>query len=123
MSNKKIDSYKFGYFAEYVSIIYLFFKGYITISHRYRTKSGEVDIIVRSLFSKTIVFIEVKARKNREHDEVLSDSQKKRICKSASFFIATNPKYSEFVIRFDLIIFNNIISLKHIKNAWFSNEF
>lgn len=123
MLSKKLQSYKFGFFAEYISIFFLFLKGYIPIAHRYKSQFGEIDLILYSMFSKTIIFVEVKARKDKKLLEVLSMAQKARISKSASFFIATNPKYSDYTMRFDLIIFNTPLSLKYIKNAWFVDEF
>lgn len=119
--NNKIKSYRLGLLAEYISIIFLFFRGYYLVSHRYKSNYGEVDLIAKSFFSKTLVFVEVKARRKLNDWEVVSDGQWRRIGKSASFFIATNPKYSEYNIRFDLIIFYNLISLKYIKNSWFSD--
>ncbi len=122
MQNKKLLSYKFGFYAEYFSILLLTLKGYRPLHHRYRSKLGEIDLIFKHLFSKNIIFVEVKARKDISMNEVLSNSQKNRISKSASFFIATNPKYSECNYRFDLIIYNNPLSINHIKNAWFAND-
>lgn len=121
--NKKIKNYRFGYFAEYMSIIFLLLKGYIPIAHRHRNHSGEVDIILQHVFSKTLIFVEVKARGNKGDMEVITAAQKNRISKAASFFLATRPKYSDYAIRFDLIIFNKPLSLKHIKNAWIVDAF
>jgi len=123
VADKKLKSYKLGLFAESFTIIMMFFKGYILLSHRYTSQFGEIDLIFKSVISRTIIFAEVKARKDASNAEVVTSSQMNRISKSASFFIATNPKYSEFISRFDLIIFNNIISVKHIKNAWVTNAF
>ncbi|MDX1949657.1 MAG: YraN family protein, partial [Rickettsiales bacterium] len=67
---------------------------------------------------KTLVFIEVKARKNQSENEVITSNQMKRISDASRYFLTKNNKYSEYNLRFDLIIFNSAISFKHIKNAW-----
>ncbi len=112
----KRRSYFLGLIAEITTIIYLFFCFYRVISWRHKTKFGEIDIIARR--GRQIVFFEVKARKDKENTEVLSYNQQKRICDAAKIFLQKNKQYSGFNFRFDLIIYNPPLRLKHIKNAW-----
>ena len=113
---QKIKYYKFGLIAEYISIIILFFKGYKILENRYKTKLGEVDIIASK--ASHIIFVEVKARKEKTQKEVLTNAQQKRIADAAIIYMSKNPQYSNHNIRFDLIIFHSPITLNHIKNAW-----
>jgi putative endonuclease len=50
-----------GHWSEYLAAAYLLLKGYRILGMRYKTKSGEVDIIVRK--RQLIAFVEVKARR------------------------------------------------------------
>lgn len=113
---KKIAAYNYGIFAEIVSIIYLSLLGYFIIARRYKTRLGEIDLIARR--GKTIAIIEVKARKDNSIEEVLTSHQQKRIADAASLFIAKNPNFANFQVRFDLIIIKPWFRLKHVKNAW-----
>ncbi len=51
-----------GHFAEYLAAAWLIAKGYRVLAMRYRTKRGEIDLIVRK--GDLIAFVEVKARKH-----------------------------------------------------------
>lgn len=113
----KIKSYKFGIVAEYIVILYLTFKFYKIIHSRYRSKAGEIDIIAQK--GRLIIFIEVKARKNKRGIfEVLSKSQQQRIIRSSELFMAQNRKFTGYDMRFDLIVITPGLFIKHIKNAW-----
>ncbi|MFT7099296.1 MAG: putative endonuclease, partial [Rickettsiales bacterium] len=89
--SRKIKSYRFGIVAEFVAIIFLFFKGYKILKRRYKTKLGEIDIVACK--NNAIIAIEVKARrKNVQNngfliDEVLSVNQQKRIKRAAMSFM------------------------------------
>lgn len=114
--NKK-KSYKLGLFAESLAAFYLRICFYSIISRRYKSDVGEVDIIARR--GKRLVFIEVKARKNKDDAyAAFTLHQQNRIVRAAKLFIAKNPKYNESNIRFDLILICPAFFIKHIKNAW-----
>jgi len=101
---KKIKSYKFGIYAEYLVIIFLILKGYKILRRRHKTYVGEIDIIAKK--NDILVAVEVKARKKIEViEEVLSQHQKKRIKKAIDSFLASsNGKFSKCGIRCDLIV-------------------
>ena len=42
-------------------------RGYAILARRYRTRSGELDIVARE--GRTVVFVEVKARESRDYGE------------------------------------------------------
>ncbi len=116
MKSNKTNSYKFGLIAEFIVCIFLFFQGYKILERRFKTKFGEIDIICKR--AENIVFVEVKARKNNDNQEVLTSKQMKRIFDASRYFLTKNNKFSDYNSRFDLIIFNSPLSIKHIKNAW-----
>lgn len=110
----KTKHYKFGILAERIAIILLLLKGYKILKHRYRNFLGEIDIIAEK--SKTIIFIEVKARKNfSQIADVLSNNQINRIKNSAQFFINQNQHFQKYNFRYDLIAFNKVYLPKHFK--------
>lgn len=109
------NTYKFGLFAEMIAKIYLQIQFYKIIAMRYRNNFGEIDIIAK--IDKTIVFVEVKARKKDQY-EILTVNQRKRIKNAASMFIAHNSKYQNYDLRFDLIMIKPYCWPTHLKNAW-----
>lgn len=115
IENKNNHRYKFGLQAEQIAVIFLRLKGYKILERRYKTKLGEIDIVARK--KNIIAFIEVKARKNLDTHEVLTTNQQQRIKNAANYFITSN-KINAKIFRFDLIIMKNIVSIKHIKNAF-----
>ena len=54
--------HQFGKESEEIAAKYLKKKGYRILEHNYHTQLGEIDIIARD--KKTIVFVEVKARRS-----------------------------------------------------------
>lgn len=114
-TKNKLQNYNFGLSAEKIAIIWLTLKGYKIIAHRYRNKLGEIDIIAQKF--KTIIFIEVKARKNFDKiEEVLSSYQINRIKNSAELFINSNTHLQNLNYRYDFIAVKNFLKIKHFIN-------
>ena len=108
----KQNTYKFGNFAETIAANFLRLKGYRILERRFKTKVGEVDIVAKKL--RTLVFVEVKARRKNELIEViLRQHQINRIKKAAEFFLMMNQKYHDFDVRFDFILFNESLVPEH----------
>jgi putative endonuclease len=113
MPHKK--TYKFGLLAEKITILFLFLKGYQILAWRYKTYFGEIDIIAKK--SKTIIAVEVKARRTKTLvEEVLRPNQIKRIHRAMEFFIAKNPRFHDHNLRFDFVEVGRFFSIKHHKN-------
>jgi putative endonuclease len=112
----KKRAYRYGLVSEYLVIIFLTLKGYRILSRRYKVPQGEIDIIAKSF--NTLIFIEVKARKNHSYlYDALSYFQQQRIMNAADHFIARYPYYQNYTQRFDLILINKYHPI-HVKNAW-----
>lgn len=117
---KKLASYLFGRWAEKLICLILRLKLYQIIAIRYRNYYGEIDII--ALRGKKLIFVEVKARSNYQAEfGLVSYKQKCRIINSAHYFLAKNPQYHDFIIRFDLFIVNRYGLFAHLKSAWDAN--
>ncbi len=116
---KKYFYYKIGLYAETLVIVFMFFKGYKLIKHRYNNYCGEIDLILCK--GKTIVFVEVKTRTTEiDYFAIVSSNQKRRIIKSSEVFLAKYKKYNKHFSRFDICIVNSILPWKihHIQNVW-----
>ncbi len=110
----KKQTYKFGIFAEKISILFLRLKGYKILAWRYKTKVGEIDIIAKK--SNIIAIIEVKARaKKTLIEEIIRQKQINRIKRAAELFIARNSKYHNCAVRLDFIEVRKLF-IKHHKN-------
>lgn len=91
------------------------------INTNFHSPYGEIDII--SLDNGTLVFIEVKTRSSNLDSALnsISISKRKKISKTASYFLSKNHQYEHLYTRFDVIIIlthDNHITLKHIKEAF-----
>ena len=78
-------------------------KGMTCLEHRYRTKAGEIDLIL--LDGDTVVFTEVKTRKTGERGSGLAavnTAKQKRITKAAVLFLL-KMGWMDRCVRFDVI--------------------
>ncbi len=89
---------------------------YKILYHRYKNKMGEIDIIARK--NNTIIFIEVKFRRNDIDDILCSNYQKQRITAAAKVFLQSKPQYQSYDVRFDCCILKPFRLPYIIKNAW-----
>ncbi len=115
--NKRRRSHGWGIAAEYLCAAFLFFKGYSLIKLRYRNHSGEIDIIATK--GKILVFIEVKARAQKETALYSISPAKQQIISSAARgFIAVHAKFADLGLRFDVMVVTSPLKIHHLKNAW-----
>ena len=80
---------------------YLRDKGYIIVARNYKSRTGEIDIIAES--RDTLVFVEVKTRKNALYSsprEAVNMSKQRKIIAAASNYIERSG--SILNIRFDV---------------------
>lgn len=113
---------KTGEWGEQIAAEYLMKKGYEIIQRNYRTRFGEIDIIVSD--SKYIIFAEVKTRKNsrfalaREH---VTSAKIERILKAAEEFLQQEKQTKQ--PRFDVIEVygdekSGIKEINHLEDAF-----
>jgi putative endonuclease len=119
-NSKKSNSYRWGILAEYIAAIFFLLRGYQIKKIRYKTKVGEVDLIVQK--KRDLVFVEVKFRKEISAAlEAVSPQSVLRIRRAAEHYLFCQQKESSMIhdnIRFDVIAINSIFSVRHIKNAF-----
>jgi putative endonuclease len=117
MSSKvRNNSYIFGLLAEYLVMFLYSIRFYSIIAHRKRNYAGEIDLICAR--GKTLVFVEVKARKDDADEILCTIHQQDRIKRSAIVFTARNPRYKGFDLRIDLVVIRPYRWPEFIKNAW-----
>ena len=108
-----------GKLGEEIALKYIISKGGKVIERNYRTKIGEVDLIVR--LNGELVFVEVKSRSNINYgypSESVNYKKKRKITNVAKYYIFDNS-LENLSIRFDVIeIYLNEKKINHIANAF-----
>ena len=100
---KRQRNQRHGIWAEYLALAYLTCKGYRFITSRYKTRLGEIDLIVRR--GRTLVFVEVKARAKRDDAAFAVHARNQsRVVRASQLFMATHPVYQSYQVRFDVML-------------------
>lgn len=101
-SEERRARYRYGMWAEYFASVYLVLKGYRVLARRYKTYSGEIDLV--AVRGGVVAFVEVKARRTVEAAEFsISAKQSQRIRRAALQWIERSPRYREYEQRFDAL--------------------
>lgn len=97
---------------------YLIQKGYSILYKNWRYKHSEVDIIAKH--NNTIVFIEVKYRKNSQFgypEEFVNEHKIKKMHQAADAYIEQNQWEGE--LRFDIISIEAPDKVMHFEDAFY----
>ena len=100
MSHRRTETGKRG---EQLAIEFLVAAGYRIVERNYREKCGEIDIIARD--GPTLVFIEVKARRNRRYGdpvEAVTFHKQRQISTTALLYLSRHGLL-EAPARFDVV--------------------
>jgi putative endonuclease len=109
-------AHRLGHFAEWRAIWRLRLAGYSILARRYKTKLGEIDIVARR--GAILAFVEVKARGDFDTGIfALQGRQFGRVARAASLYIAHNPHYAVFSVRFDAVIVAGLWP-RHLPDVW-----
>ena len=99
---------KIGVLGEQLTSQWLQSKSYCILYHSWRCRWGEIDLIAVDRQANTLVFVEVKTRSRGNWDsnglEAVSASKQSKIIRAATLFLAKNPQYAEFYLRFDVAL-------------------
>ena len=120
-SIKDNSRYKSGLLGEKIALKEMEKLGFKFVCFRYKTKEGEIDLIVEDKKQKLLVFVEVKRRKEvYDYENVISKRQWNRIKNASSLFLEEHyEKYKDYNIRFDAFIcFTNSTNTIHIENIF-----
>lgn len=108
---------RFGRWAETAALLLLLAKGYRLLARRYKTASGEVDLVMRR--GAVTAFIEVKARLTRDDAlYAVTPRQAQRISAAAELWLARDAKALVGECRFDIVAVSPYLWPTHIPNAF-----
>jgi putative endonuclease len=112
---------KFGRESESIVAKQLKKHGYKILEQNYRTKLGEIDIIAKD--KKTLVFVEVKARRSDLYGSpkwAITPKKQRQISKVALYYLKVT-KQTKVKARFDVVtvsLFEDKPQIDIIKNAF-----
>jgi len=109
-----------GNIGEELAVNYLRGKGYRVLDRNYRSRCGELDIIL--LKDEVLVFVEVKTRRSDKYGaprEAVNYHKVNKIVNTANNYLI-HKKMSSYNVRFDVIeiCFDKIPRINHIKDAF-----
>lgn len=109
-------AYAWGLRAEALAALSLQLKGYRVLSRRWRTRGGEVDLVVKR--GRTIAFVEVKARSSFDSAAfALTPRGEARIARAAETWIAARRPQG-LDMRFDLVLVTPRRWPRHVPDAF-----
>ena len=95
--------------------------GFKILIQNYKTRRGEIDIIV--IKDDLLCFVEVKTRSNNDISmyEIVTNTKQKRIAKAALDFLRHHRQYLQYVCRFDVALYDlQTKQISIIPNAFFA---
>jgi len=118
------DNKSVGSLGEVIAANYLTARGYRILERNFRCKGGEVDIIARDPADKSLLFIEVKARRSLAYGVpqlAVTPFKQRQISKAALTWLSKN-RLHDANARFDVIAIllhtDAAHSIEHIINAF-----
>lgn len=111
-----------GRLAEDKALEYLIGEGLITLARNYRSRQGEIDLIM--LDKDTTVFVEVRARTDNKvlHAiETIDQRKQNHIIRTSQHYLQHDKKNKTHYYRFDVITMSgplNEANIDWIKNAF-----
>ncbi|TBR44806.1 YraN family protein [Marinomonas agarivorans] len=110
-----------GSYAEEIATRYLKQQNIRVITKNFLCKLGEIDIIGTD--NNTIIFFEVRYRKNHKHGSAaqsITYTKQKKVINTAQFWLKIHG-YRNVNIRFDAILFDRHIDHQHL--TWLKAAF
>ena len=99
---KRIKAEKRGHRSEWLAAWALRLKGWRIVAKRFKTKTGEVDLIARR--RDLIIMVEVKARASLiEAMDSVTPTAQRRIEAAGDIWLARQPDFSTLSVRYDLV--------------------
>jgi len=115
---------RIGNKAEALALDHLKQQGLSLIEQNYLTKLGEIDIIMLDKITDTLVFVEVRYRKNTSHGtsiETVTHSKQQKLIRAAQQYLQKHPTYQHFLCRFDVVGVES--DLKYPTITWIQSAF
>lgn len=115
-SDRRLAAELFGRRGETLAAWFLRLKGYRILASRFKTPAGEIDLVARHF--RTLVFVEVKARRSGSVADAWLAVNDRRISRAADYFLARHPRYAGSDMRFDVIFLAPMTWPRHVVNAF-----
>ena len=97
-----MDAERRGHRSEWLAAWALRLKGWRIVAKRFKTKTGEVDIIARK--RDLIIMVEVKARGSLiEAMDAVTPMAQRRIEAAGDIWLARQPDFARLSVRYDLV--------------------
>lgn len=111
-----------GQWAESLAVAYLRLKGYRILERNWRSKLGEIDILVRK--GNVLALVEVKTRGDAAlaRGAVLGP-QRHRLARALGHYLKTRPELGGLDLRCDVIAFAKLGWPIHLMDAWRPDAF
>ena len=121
-SEEKAPNLSVGERGERIAEAYLRGQGFVILEKNYRGRTGEIDIVARE--GETIVFVEVKARRNLAYGPpqlAVTPFKQRQISRTALTWLAHRRKQNA-AARFDVVAIlapeGDVPRIDHIRNAF-----
>ncbi len=129
MTNQPTNSKQAGARWERVAESFLTGQGLKLLQRNFSSRLGEIDLIMED--DKTIVFVEVRYRKNSQYGsgaESITQYKQNRISRTAAWYLVKNPQRATQFCRFDVISVDPVSAgqqeqdqgINWIQNAFYS---
>ena len=118
----KTSTISLGATAEAKALKHLLNHRYQLITQNFRSRRGEIDLIVSK--DKTLVFVEVRYRNDTYRGtpaETVTYRKIGKIIRTAQFFLLKNPMFQEYDCRFDVISISD--TLEWMKGAFTLDDY
>lgn len=109
-----------GFVAEELACEYLLRQGLIWRASNYRSRMGEIDLIMQD--GSHLVFVEVRARANDLYGnaiESVTPTKQRKIMKVAAYYLQCHNMLDYFACRFDVVALQG----HPPKISWIQNAF
>ncbi|MBI3562691.1 MAG: YraN family protein [Gammaproteobacteria bacterium] len=100
----KRNTQDIGNQAEALALQYLTAQGLTLVTRNFRTKSGEIDLIMRD--GDSTVFIEVRSRQKNSlvnSLESIDHHKQRKLIRSAQYYLKATPTLANQPARFDVV--------------------
>jgi len=95
-------AFRKGHLSEWFAALALVLKGYRPVARRYRTRHGEVDLIMRK--GDLAVFVEVKARASEQAAvDAVTATAARRIAAAGDVWLSRQSDASRLSLRYDIV--------------------
>lgn len=115
-------AYQRGQVAEQSALDYLLQHGLALLERNYRTRCGEIDLILQ--LNDLIIFVEVRYRSRSDYGnaaESITATKQQRLRNAAAQYLQARPKLQQHPCRFDAILVSGLAPNFAIE--WLQNAF